>query len=109
MSNLLKDFFSAGVNDQLALMGQQCVILDYLKKENSPEFRAIITSTNSNTEVELGGITHNISGHALIPDNQAIVPKVGQRIACNNEEWLIVSVVKSAIDAAYSCDLVRVK
>lgn len=109
MSNLLKEFLADGVADQVAMMGSKCVILDNLKGTSTPSFQAVVTSRDGSTEVEVGGITYTISGHALIPSNQGILPKVGNRLEVDNQAWLIVSVVKSALDAAYSCDLVRVK
>lgn len=109
MSDLLKEFFTQGVEDQLLLMGQECKITDNLKSTTTANFQAIITSRDGSTEVEVSGITYSITGHALIPANLGIYPKVGQRIDSEGELWLIVSVVKSALEAAYSCDLVRVK
>ena len=109
MSNLLKEFLADGVADQVAIMGSQCVISDNLKGTISPSFQAVVTSRDGSTEVEVGGITYTISGHALIPSNQGILPQVGNRLEVDNEAWLIVSVVKSSLDGAYSCDLVRIK
>lgn len=109
MSNLLKEFLADGVADQVAIMGSQCVMTDNLKGTSTPSFQAVVTSRDGSTEVEVGGITYTISGHALIPSNQGILPKVGNRLEVEGEVWLIVSVVKSTLDAAYSCDLVRVK
>lgn len=109
MSNLLKEFLTEGVADQIAVMGQDCVLQDTLKGTTSPSFQAVVTSRDGQTEVEVGGITYSISGHALIPSNQAITPKVGQRLETEGETWLLVSVIKSALDSAFSCDLVRVK
>lgn len=109
MSNLLKEFFSDGVKDQITVMGQECKLNDVIKGYTSPSFYAIITSKDGLTEVEVGGITYNISGHALIPSNTNIIPKIGNRLESEGEVWLIVSSIKSSTEAAYSCDLVRIK
>lgn len=109
MSNLLREFLQAGVADQLLMMGQPCVIVDSLKGTTTPSFQAVVTSRDGQTEVEVSGITYTITGHALIPDDCPIIPKVGNRLESEGETWLIVNSVKSRLDAAYSCDLVRIK
>ena len=109
MSNLLREFLEAGIADQILVMGQPCKLADTLNGTISPSFQAVVTSRDGQTEVELGGITYTISGQALIPDACPSQPKVGNRLETDKEVWLIVSVVKSTLDAAYSCDLVRIK
>lgn len=109
MSKLLKEFLNDGLVDQIAVMGQDCVLHDTLKGTATPSFQAVVTSRDGQTEVEVSGITYTISGHALIPSDKGIIPKVGNRLETEGETWLLVSVIKSALDAAYSCDLVRVK
>lgn len=109
MSNLLKEFLTEGVADQIAVMGQDCVLYDTLKGTTTPSFQAVVTSRDGQTEVEVGGITYSVTGHALIPATNGITPKIGNRLETEGETWLLVSAVKSSNDAAFSCDMVRVK
>lgn len=109
MSNLLKEFLTVGVADQIAVMGQDCVLYDTLKGTTTPSFQAVVTSRDGQTEVEVGGITYSVTGHALIPATNGITPKTGNRLETEGETWLLVSAVKSSNDAAFSCDMVRLK
>lgn len=109
MSNLLKEFLTQGIADQVVIMGQDCVLCDTLKGTTTPSFQAVVTSRDGQTEVEVGGITYSVTGHALIPATNGITPKIGNRLETEGETWLLVSAVKSSNDAAFSCDMVRVK
>lgn len=97
-----------GLQDQLDIMGQSCIISNAITGATTPAFTAIVTARNGKTEVEISGITYTVTGHALIPAT-ATLPKIGERLETEGELWLIVSVVKSATDPAYSCELVRLK
>ena len=109
MSNLLKEVLTQGIADQVVIMGQDCVLYDTLKGTTTPSFQAVVTSRDGQTEVEVSGITYSVTGHALIPATSGITPKIGNRLETEGETWLLVSAVKSSNDAAFSCDMVRLK
>lgn len=106
---MLKKFFEQGLNDQIAIMGEVCTIQDKIHQTETNEFKAVVTARQGETEVEIGAITYTINAHALIPASIGQEQIIGNRLMTKDGEFLICSAVKSVSDAAYSCDLVKIK
>lgn len=106
---MLKKFFQEGYNDQLAVMGEVCKIKNNIKQTETNEFKAVITTKDGKLEVEIGAVTYLVDSHALIPASFGQEQIVGNRLMTKDAEYIITSAVKSLSDAAYSCDLVKVK
>lgn len=107
MISQIEKFFADGVKDQLKVMGSK---LTYKQMPNGEmfDFNGVITSRDGSLQVELSGGYYSVTGHILIPTSVEFVPKVSDQIKVNNEIWFISSVVRSIIDKAYSCDLVKI-
>ena len=106
---MLKKFFKDALEDQLKIMGEDCTICDKIHQTETESFKAIITTKNSEMEVEIGSITYNIDAHALIPESVGQEKITGNRLKTKNGEYIITSAVKSVNEAAFSCDLVKIK
>lgn len=106
---MMKKFFEQGFNDQLEIMGEVCKIKNKVKQTETPEFKAVITEKQGETEVEVGAITYLVNSHALIPASFSQTEILGNRLLTKEGEFLIVTAVKSISDAAYSCELVKIK
>lgn len=105
----LEDFFAQGVADQMAVMGSKVKIKTMPKGAMSKEFTAAVTSRDGTLQMEYGGALYTVHAHALIPTSEGITPKVSDHLISGNETFIIVSVVRSIIDRAYSCDLVKIQ
>lgn len=105
----MKKFFETALNDQIAIMGEVCTIQDKIHQTETNEFKAVVTARQGETEVEIGAITYTINAHALIPASIGQEQIIGNRLKTKDGEFLICSAVKSSSDAAYSCDLVKIK
>lgn len=106
---MLKKFFEQALNDQIKTQGEECTIHDKIKHTETDKFKAIITEKNGETEIEVGAITYTVNAHALIPASIGQADILGNRLKTKEGEFLICTAVKSACDAAYSCDLVKIK
>lgn len=106
---MLKKFFEQGLNDQIATMGEVCTIQDKIKHTETEKFKAIITEKQGETEIEVGAMTYTVNAHALIPASIGQGDILGNRLKTKEGEFLICTAVKSTSDAAYSCDLVKIK
>jgi len=106
---MLKKFFEQGLNDQIATMGEVCTIQDKIKHTETEKFKAIITEKQGETEIEVGAMTYTVNAHALIPASIGQADILGNRLKTKEGEFLICTAVKSTSDAAYSCDLVKIK
>lgn len=106
--SLIEDFFSEGIADQIAVMGTVVVLRSMPSRKESNPFKAIITSRDGTLQAEYGGALYSVTGHILIPTNTGITPRVSDQIISNGKEWFISSVVRSVIDKAYSCDLIKI-
>lgn len=78
------------------------------KGTDSKEFTAVVTSRDGSLQVDYGGALYSVTAHALIPVNVGVTPKVSDHLLSDGEEYFIVSVVRSVMDEAYSCDLVKI-
>lgn len=105
----LEDFFAQGVADQMAVMGTKARIKTMPKGLMSKEFIAAVTSRDGTLQTEYSGALYTVHAHALIPTSEGITPKVSDHLISGNETFIIVSVVRSIIDKAYSCDLVKIQ
>lgn len=105
---MLKKFFEQGLNDQIKTMGEDVKIVDKIKRTETPEFQAIVTSKNGDLEIELGALTYTANAHALIPASIGQADFIGNRLMTKEGEYIILSAVKSTGEAAYSCDLVKI-
>ena len=106
---MLKKFFTDGVKDQIKVMGEECKILDRIHQKETETFNAVVTPKQCDLTVEVGAITYNIDAHALIPATIGQEQIIGNRLKTKEGEYIITSAVKSHSDAAYSCDLVKIK
>lgn len=106
--NQLEKFFEQGVSDQLKVMGSTIKIKSMPSKELSKEFVAVITERTGDLQAEVGGAVYTVNAHALIPLSCGFTPKVTDHILSKDNEYIIVSVVRSIVDKAYACDLVRI-
>lgn len=107
---MLKKFFKDALKDQIKIMGEECTLCNKIKQTESDPFTAIVTNKSSEITVEIGSIVYNISGHAIIPDSIGQEKELtGNRLKTKHGEYIITSVVKSINEAAYSCDLVKIK
>lgn len=106
--NQIEQFFKQGVNDQLKTMGSPIKIISKPGNSESVEFNAVLTSRSGDLQLEFGGALYTVSAHVLIPVSLGVVPKVSQQIVSGDEKFFIASVVRSVIDQAYSCDLVKI-
>lgn len=104
----IEQFFAEGVKDQLSVMGSTVQLVSMPDNTESAEFQAVVTSRNGDLQLEYSGALYTVSAHALIPLSQMQVPKVGNQLISGTEKFLIVSVVRSVIDQAYACDLVKI-
>ncbi len=105
----LEDFFAQGVADQMAVMGTKVKIKTMPDGAMSKEFTAAVTSRDGTLQMEYGSSLYTVSAHALIPTSHGITPKVSDHLISGNETFIIISVVRSIIDKAYSCDLVKIQ
>lgn len=81
-----------------------------LKSNQTFTITAIVNSTDGSTTAEAGGVVAVVSAHALIPkSNTQYTPQVGDRITAGGSTFMLVSVISSSDDAAYSCDLIQVQ
>lgn len=106
---MLKKFFQESLKDQLKIQGEECTICDKIHLTESAPFQAIITTKNSEIQVEIGSIIYNVDAHALIPESVGQEKITGNRLKTKNGEYIITSAVKSLNEAAFSCDLVKIK
>lgn len=106
---MLKKFFEQGLNDQIATMGEVCTIQDKIKHTETEQFKAIVTEKQGETEIEVGAMTYTANAHALIPASIGQDKILGNRLKTKDGEFLICTAVKSSSDAAYSCELVKIK
>jgi hypothetical protein len=103
--NALQKFFQDGLADQLLTAGELVTLINPKSKE-ATSFNAVITQTNGETTVEIGGITYAVTAHILIPYDYT--PTVGNLIKHRGNEYKIITAVRSPFDAAYSCSLLLV-
>lgn len=106
---MLKKFFEQGLNDQIKTMGEVCTIQDKINQTETAQFKAIVTEKQGETEVEIGAITYTANAHALIPASIGQEQIIGNRLKTKDGEFIICTAVKSSSDAAYSCELVKIK
>ena len=104
----IQKFFSQGVADQIKIMGSVAQIKSMPKGTLSKKFSAVVTSRDGSLQVDFGGALYTVSAHALIPTSENVIPKVSDQLISDGEEFMIISVVRSIIDKAYSCDLVKI-
>lgn len=106
--SLIEDFFAQGVADQVSVMGSPVKLKSMPKGTLSKEFKAILTSRSGDLQLEVGGALYTVTAHVLIPTSANIIPKVSDQIISGEDEYVIITVVRSVIDKAFSCDLVKI-
>jgi hypothetical protein len=106
---MMKKFFETALNDQLKTMGEPCKIVDKINQTVTPEFMAVVTTKTGDLTAEIGSMTYNIDGHALIPESVGQDKIIGNRLVTKEGEYIITSSVKSKYEVAFSCDLVKVR
>lgn len=79
------------------------------KTKETWQIQGVLTSRDGSLQAESGGIIHSITAHALIPPSELYTPKSGDRITANGFCFMILSVIKSPDDGAFSCDLISVQ
>lgn len=106
--NQIEKFFAQGVADQLNVMGSSIKLVQMPDNVESKAITAVITSRDGTLQLEFGGALYTVSAHVLIPTSANITPKVADQVISGDERFFIASVVRSVIDRAYSCDLVKI-
>lgn len=106
--NQLEKFFNAGVQDQVSIMGTNVCLVSMPDGARSADFVAVVTARNGDLQLEYSGALYTVSAHALIPLSAAQVPRVGNHLISGDNRYIIVSVVRSALDQAFSCELVSI-
>ena len=82
---MMKKFFETALNDQLKTMGEPCKIVDKINQTVTPEFMAVVTTKTGDLTVEIGSMTYNIDGHALIPESVGQDKIIGNRLVTKDE------------------------
>lgn len=73
---------------------------------------AVVTSRDGSVDAQVGGDIFAVTGHALISKasiSQEPMPHDTLTVDGSGVKWQLASVIHSPNDAAYSCDLVRIR
>jgi hypothetical protein len=106
--NQIEKFFKQAVADQIKVMGSSVKLVQMPGNKKSKEFTAVLTSRDGSLSLDYGGALYSVTAHILIPTDIGITPKVSDQIISGDEEYFIASVVRSVIDKAYACDLIKI-
>lgn len=103
--NALQKFFQEGFADQLLTAGEPITLVNPKTKE-STSLNAVVTENSGNTTVEIGSVLYQVDAHVLIPADYN--PTIGHIVRTTSADYKIISKVKSAYEAAYSCNLIKI-
>lgn len=108
MASKLQSFFEKAVSSQLAIAGTDCHAKRLSTKEDF-DFKAVLTSRDGTLTAMYGGAEYTITSHILIPKNSTYKPQTTDRIISDGYSFIVVNVINSPDDGAYSCDLISVQ
>lgn len=103
--NQIEKFFSLGFEDQIAVMGSDCVLIS--KGKRTP-FKGVLTQKAGDLQVELSGAVYIADAHCLIPCSFTIKELISSFLECNGNKYIITTAVKDPFINFYSCDLTRI-
>lgn len=110
--NEIREFMKIAVQDQMRTAGDSCIVTGAAGRSYTLHCLAVITSRDGSMDAAVGGTVYSITGHALIQmESIAQAPRPSDKIKVqgSEEEWIMINIISSPNDQAYSCDLVRVK
>lgn len=105
---MIQDFMRRAVAAQLKTAGE-LVTISRPKTKETYNITCVLTSRDGSLTAEAGGIIHAITAHALIPCGELYKPAVGDRLTSGEDRFMIISVIRSPQDGAFSCDLIAVQ
>ena len=96
-------FFQAGLQDQLAIAGQQVTLC---ARGSAPVVvQGVLTERSDGMQVEVGEAVRTLNAHLLIPLTAGVQPLPGMAVRANGNNYTIFGVIRSEHEAAWACDL----
>lgn len=96
-------FFQAGLQDQLAIAGQDVTLC--ARGAAPVVVQGVLTERSDGMQVEVGESVRTLNAHLLLPLSVAITPQPGMAVRANGNNYTIFGVTRSEHEAAYACDL----
>lgn len=101
--NQLDLFFQAGLQDQLAIAGQEVTLC---ARGSAPVVvSGVLTERSAGMQVEVGEAVRTLNAHLLIPLSSGVHPLPGMAVRAGGNNYTIFGVTRSQHEAAWACDL----
>ena len=96
-------FFQAGLQDQLAIAGQEVTLC---ARGSAPVVvQGVLTERSDGMQVEVGESVRTLNAHLLIPLTAGVQPLPGMAVRANGNNYTVFGVTRSQHEAAWACDL----